>query len=50
MEEVFIKVGENSVEEVAQVDSGTRWSNIDRLLTESTLTHDSVVTGCLFMK
>ena len=45
MEEVFIKVGENNVEEVTHVESG---SITDPLLTDNILTsYDNVITGCL---
>ena len=42
MEEVFIKVGENSIEEVPYVDSR---STVTPLLADSTSTYDSDVTG-----
>ena len=44
MEEVFIKVGENSIEEVPHVDSR---STVTPLLADSTSTYDTDVTGCL---
>ena len=43
MEEVFIKVGENSVEEVTQIESG---SINDPLLTYNSQTYETAVTGC----
>lgn len=47
MEEVFIKVGENSIEEVTHTDSGL----IDEpLLAESTQTYDDIITGYTFIK
>ena len=42
MEEVFIKVGENSIEELTQVESG---SINDPLLTYDSLTYENTVTG-----
>ena len=42
MEEVFIKVGENSIEELTQVESG---SIDDPLLTYDSLTYENTVTG-----
>lgn len=44
MEEVFIKVGENSIEEVTQVESG---SINDPLLTYNNVTYENTITGCL---
>ena len=44
MEEVFIKVGENSIEEVTQAESG---SINDPLLIDNSLTYENAVAGCL---
>jgi len=47
MEEVFIKVGENSIEEVVHARSG---SINEPLLENSNLTYDSIITGYLLVK
>ena len=46
MEEVFIKVGENSIEEITDVDSR---STVAPLLTNSTSKPDTVITGYSFL-